>query len=135
MKKERDKIRKKEHIERTAAFWTKVFKHETFTDKNMGERDGIKDDGKYPHYKIYKVTKEKKLSGSPPGLFVVHYKPNVDRKTLQQMTDEEIKFRTDYIPLHEAMDLKDLSHIKKLYKKEYNHFKQKYRYGYIDVED
>ena len=50
------------------------------------------------------------------------------------MTDEEIKFRTDYLPLHEAMDLKDLKHVKEKFIKEYNHFAKKYKYGAVDFE-
>jgi len=122
-------------IERNAKFWKKVFVGRTFTDKNMGVRDGVKDDGKYPNYIINDVSKPRaRLESTPQNIFLVHYEPDVTRQQLRKMTPEEIEFRTDYIALHEAMDLTSLADIKTKYKKEYDHFSKKYRYGNIDFE-
>ena len=121
-------------IERTAAFWGKVFKGKKFVDKNMGERDGRKDDGRYPNYKVSKMTKAKHLNNAPRNLFIVHYQPDVTRKELSEMSPEDVTFHTDYLPLHEALDLKSFKDLKQKYIKEYNHFKKKYRYGFVDYD-
>ncbi len=138
IKEKQNLIRKEEALlEKDARFWSNVFKikkNKYFTDSDMGERDGVKDDGKYPNYQITHVEKADKLEDSPPGLFIVHYKPNVTRAVLRQMTNDEIKFRSDYLPLHEAMDLTDLKHVKEKFKKEYDHFAKKYKYGAVDFE-
>ncbi len=141
LKKEKVQIQREDDkkIERDTKFWYRVFKaSETkgrFFDKNMGERDGRKDDGKFPQKIVTKVEKPKRMSNSPPNMFVVHYKPDVTRKVLREMTNEDIEFHTDYLPLHEAMDLKSFKDLKKKYIAEYNHFKKKYRYGFIELED
>jgi len=124
-------------LEKTAAFWSKVFKNFNkgkFVDKNMGERDGRKDDGRYPNYKVSKVTKAKHLNNAPRGLFIVHYQPDVTRKELREMSPEDVTFHTDYLPLYEALDLKSFKDLKQKYMKEYLHLKKKYRYGFVDYD-
>lgn len=129
-------LKQEKELEKTKEFWLQVFKKmgRKFYDKNMGARDGREDDGKYPNKIVTAVSKPKKLSNAPAGMFVVHYKPDVTRRELAQMSREDIEFHTDYIPLHEAMNLKSFKNIKEKYKKEFDHFKKKYKYPDIPIE-
>ena len=148
-KKETDKQleqRKKEiraehkKIEKSVSFWSDKLKGKKFTDRNMGKRvldngDEVKDDGKYPHYFIHKVSRPtQRIKGAPAGVTLVHYKPDVTKRQRMKMTPEEIEFRTDYMMLHEFMDLKDMKDIKTKYKKEYDHMVKKFRYGEVDLD-
>ena len=133
VRKEKEKAIKAEgrRLAKTQAEWSKIFKGQKFYDKNMGvDNYGRKDDGKYPNKKVTKVSSWKR------GMYLVHYTIDTIPRLLAKIPEDDLKFHTDEIPLHEAFDLKDFAHLKKKYKVNYEYFKDKFNYDpNVNLED
>ena len=77
-----------------------------------------------------------KVSSWKRGMYLVHYTIDTIPRLLAKIPEDDLKFHTDEITLHEAFDLKDFAHLKKKYKVNYEYFKDKFNYDpNVNLED